>query len=378
LTGSLEHRHPREVTAMPKETKPTSGQATARETPDSKGKLATPLKWIGATTALLSLVFGLRQLTILISDARDRQRQITEAIAMAKLQQEARDYGSAWKSLSHAADLRPTDAKVHTAQEDLAMAWLDDIRGDQGPAPFTATVDMLVPVISRGAVAAEGPRKADLLAHLGWADFLRWRDGQRELDPAARYRQALAVDPPNTYAHAMFGHWTLWSGGNLDDADRHFATALKSGRERPYVRRLQLAALANKNDDTADLDMLRVVNDMRVNDESMRPEARARIWDVYYSRFLVSPTRASTERLVAAVPPADQLATYRWLFEKSGYAESKGLLYEYVLARLQDGAGQDSEALATYRSVRSKAPGNGDGRIRAAVDSAIARLARKP
>jgi hypothetical protein len=364
---------------MPKAKKAKSARAGAGETPDSKGKLATPLKWIGATTALLSLIFGLRQLTLLISDARDRQRQITELMATGKLQQEARDYGSAWKSLSKAAELRPTDTKVHTAQEDLAMAWLDDIRGDQGPAPFTATVDMLVPVMSRGAVAAEGSRKADLLAHLGWADFLRWRDGQRELDPAARYRQALAVDAPNAYANAMLGHWTLWSGGNLEDADQHFATALKSGRERPYVRRLQLAGLANKNDDTADLDMLRVANDMRVNDESMRPEDRARIWDVYYSRFLLSPTGASTERLAAAIPPAEQLATYRWLFEKSGYAESKGLLYEYVLARLQDAASQGSEALATYRSVRSQeAFGNLNGRIRAAVESAIARLARKP
>ena len=115
---------------------------------------------------------------------------------MAKLQQEARDYGSAWKSLDKAAELRATDARVRAAQEDLAMAWLDDIRGDQGPTPFSATVDMLVPVMSRGVVAAEGSRKADLLAHLGWADFLRWRDGRRELDPSQRYRQALAVDSP--------------------------------------------------------------------------------------------------------------------------------------------------------------------------------------
>jgi hypothetical protein len=350
---------------MPQETKPTSG--------------ATILKWIGATTALLSLIFGLRQLTVLISDARDRQRQVTELIATGKLQQEARDYGSAWKSLGKAAELRATDALVRAAQEDLAMAWLDDIRGDQGPAPFSATVDMLVPVMSRGVVAAAGSRKADLLAHLGWADFLRWRDGRRELDPSERYRQALAVDSPNVYAHAMMAHWTLWNGGNLDDADRHFASALQSGRERPYVRQLQLAALANRRDDTADLDMLRVANDMRMNDESMRPEDRARIWDVYYSHFLASPTSASTGRLVTAVPPADQLATYRWLFEKSGYAASKGLLYEYVLARLQDAAGQDREALATYRSVRSnEALRNVNGRIRAAVDSAIARLARNP
>jgi hypothetical protein len=363
---------------MPKAKKAKSRRAGAGEVVESKGRLGTALKWVGGTTAVLSLVFGLRQLTVLISDARDRQRQITELIATGRLQQEARDYGSAWKSLGKAAELRASDARVRTAQEDLAMAWLDDIRGDQGPATFTAIVEMLVPVMDRGVVAAEGSRKADLLAHLGWADFLRWRDGQRELDPATRYRQALAVDSPNAYAHAMLAHWTLWNGGNLDEADRHFGAALKSGRERPYVRRLQLAALANRRDDAADLGMLRVANDMRMNNELMDPRGQARIWDIYYAHFADSPTQASIERLVAAVPPAEQVATYRWLFENSGYVESKGILHEYLLARLQDAAGPDREALATYRSVRSKeAFGNLNGRIRAAVDSAIARLARK-
>ena len=362
---------------MPKAKKAKSARAGAGERVDSKGKLATALKWVGATTAVLSLVFGLRQLAVLISDARDRQRQVTELIATGKLQQEARDYGSAWKSLGKAAELRATDARVRAAQEDLAMAWLDDIRGDQGPAPFSATVDMLVPVMSRGAVAAEGPRKADLLAHLGWVDFLRWRDGQRGLDPAGHYRQAMAVDSQNVYAHAMLAHWMLWNGGNLADANRHFAAALKSGRERPYVRRLQLAALANTNDDTADLAMLRVANDMRMNDESMNPEGRARIWHIYYARFVASPTQTSTKQLFAAVPPADQVVTYRWVFENSGYVESKGFLYEYPLARLQEAAGQDAEALATYRSVRSKIPANVLGRIRVGVDSAIVRLTKR-
>ena len=102
---------------------------------------------------------------------------------------------------------------------------------------------------------ARGPRKADLLAHLGWADFLRWREGQRQLDPADRYRQALAVDPSNVYAHAMLGHWLLWSSDSVVDANRHFDAALQSGRERPFVRRLQLAGLGNKHDAVTDIQM---------------------------------------------------------------------------------------------------------------------------
>jgi tetratricopeptide (TPR) repeat protein len=363
---------------MPKAKKVKPGRAERDETLESKGRLGAALKWVGGATAVLSLVFGLRQLTGMISDARDRQRQVTELIAMGKLQQEARDYGSGWISLRKAAELRANQSRVRAAQEDLAMAWLDNIRGSQSPMPFTAIVDTLVPVLSRGVVSAEGPRKADLLAHLGWADFLRWRDGERSLEPAERYRQALAVDSQNVYAHAMLAHWILWNGGSLEDANRHFATALRSGRERPYLRGLQLAALANMPEGRGDLDMLRVVNDMRKDNEPLDPSARNRIWYAYYSRFVSSPTGDSLDHLFAAVPPAEQVATYRWVFQNTEYVESKGFLYEYHLARLQEAAGQHGEALATYRSVRSKLTPDVIDRIRRRVDSAIVRLTRKP
>jgi tetratricopeptide (TPR) repeat protein len=361
---------------MPKTKRPKSGRAVEGETPESRGRLGTVVKWVGGGTAVLSLVFGLRQLTVLISDARDRQRQVTELIGMGKLQQEARDYGSAWKSLGRAAELQAKESRIRAAQEDLAMAWLDDIRGSQGTTPFTAIVDTLVPVLSRGVVAAEGARKADLLAHLGWADFLRWRDGQRSLEPAERYRQALAVDSQNVYAHAMLAHWTLWNGGDLEDANRHFAAAVRSGRERPYVRRLQLAALANMPDGEGDFEMLRVVNEMRKSNEPLDPYAQSRIWQVYYSRFVSSPAEDSVEHLFAAIPPAEQVATYRWVFGNSEYVKSKAFLYEYHLARLQDAAGQDADALATYRSVRVKLTPDVIDRIRRRVDSAIARLSK--
>jgi hypothetical protein len=363
---------------MPKANKAKSGRGRANEPTESKGRLATVLKWVGGATAVLSLIFGIRQLTLLISDVRDRQHQVTESIATAELQREARDYESAWESLAKAAELRANEPEVRAAQEDLAMAWLDNIRGSQGPTPFTAIVDQLVPVMSRGVVAAEGSRKADLIAHLGWADFLRWRDGQRSLEPGERYRQALAVDSDNVYAHAMLAHWTLWNGGSLEDANGHFATALRSGRERPYVRRLQLAALANRRDGHSDLEMLRVANDMRKGNEPIGPDARDRVWNTYYGRFVSSSGDDSIEPLFAAAPPAEQVATYRWVFQNSGYVESKGFLYDYVLARLQDAAGQDAEALASYRSVRSKLPADVMVRIRRGVDSAIVRLSKTP
>ncbi|MFL5494592.1 MAG: hypothetical protein ACJ8DC_09450 [Gemmatimonadales bacterium] len=205
------------------------------ERPESKGGLGATLKWVGGATAVLSLVFGLRQLTMLISDARDRQRQTTELIAVAKLQQEGRDYQSGWISLRKAAELRANQSRVGAAQEDLAMIWLDNIRGSQSRTPFTAIVDTVVPVLSRGVLSARGTRKADLLAHLGWADFLRWRDGDRSLEPAERY---------------------------------------------------------------------------------------------HYSRLVSASDEDSIDQLFASVPPAEQVATYRWAFRNTAYVTSKGLLYE--------------------------------------------------
>jgi tetratricopeptide (TPR) repeat protein len=357
---------------MPKTNKAKSAHPAGAKPSEPTSRIATVLKWVGGGATVLSLVFGLRQLAVLISEARDRQRQATELMATGKLQREARDYRSAWLSLGKAAELRPKEPGIRTAREDLAMTWLDDIRGSSGQAPFSAIVDTLVPVLSRGAVAAEGPRKADLLAHLGWADFLRWRDGQRGLEPTERYRQALAADSQNVYAHAMLGHWMLWNGGKLEDANRHFVSALRSGRERPYVRHLELAALTNMRG-AGDLEMLRVANEMRKADEPMDPDGRNRIWDAYYSRIASSSAEDSIDQLLAAAPAAEQVVTYRWVFEKTGYVESKGALYEYLLARLQDGAGQREPALATYRSVRSKLPA---GQFRGRVDSAIVRLTR--
>jgi hypothetical protein len=55
---------------------------------------------------------------------------------------------------------------------------------------FTDIVNRVLPVPGRAA-SASGQHAADLLAHMGWADFLRIREGTG-LDPQAHYRKALA------------------------------------------------------------------------------------------------------------------------------------------------------------------------------------------
>ncbi len=348
------------------------------------GTGAKVLKWVGGATAVLSLAFGVRQAIGYASGWRGRQRRVAELLAVDSLQRASGDYRGAWTSLAQAAALGNRGDAVRTAREDLAMVWLEDARSSVGMS-LGEIGDTLTTTISRGALAATGARRGDLLAHLGWAYFLRWRDGQRQLDPAAQYRQALAADPGNPYAHAMLGHWALWwrdaAGGGpgaYAEANRHFAAALARARDpsRSFVRTLQLAALQNSDGPEADLEMLTVAADMLASGDSITPDDRDKLWQVYYDAFIRSSTRFTMAQMYAAVKPADLLRTYRWLFDNTGYVEAKATLYTYSLARLQEAAGDTADALATYRAAR-KALSRGYDDYRFRIDSGIARLTRR-
>ncbi len=81
--------------------------------------------------------------------------------------------------------LSSEQVKARKAQEDLAMVWAENIRVPEGKT-FSDYVDKLIPVLTRGTRDAKGSRKADLLAHLGWAYFLKSRDHSIILNETSR------------------------------------------------------------------------------------------------------------------------------------------------------------------------------------------------
>ncbi|HEX6631590.1 MAG TPA: hypothetical protein VF048_10875, partial [Gemmatimonadaceae bacterium] len=207
--------------------------------PPRRDHWARVLKWVGGATAVLSLVFALQRAWQMVADARERQRVVAEALATAHTYEASGNYEAGWAALAQAAERDPEDDALREARETLAMRWLDDIRVTDGQRTFSEIVGMVQPVLARGAALAEGQRRADLLAHVGWGEFLRWREGERGLQPDGLYRQALATDSQNVYGHAMLGHWIAWTGGELPAVRRELDAALGGGRERPYVRRMQ-------------------------------------------------------------------------------------------------------------------------------------------
>lgn len=344
--------------------------------PRPPDRLAKVLKWVTAGTAVLSLVFGVRTLSNIISERRAKEQQIVELLGTAQLQREGRDYASAWASLERAATIEGDDERVRRLQEDVAMNWLRDIRGDAGPSPFTRIVDQVTPVLNRGILAATGERKADLQSWLGWSDFLRWRDGRRDLDPARRYREALAGDSLNVFAHAMLAHWLLWNNENADEARRHFERAVAAGRERDFVRQLQLAAYTDRSGSEADGAVLRFANELRVAQEAVPSRLRSRIWAIYYRCLGEDPSRCPAASVDRDVSPSDHLATFRWLYADSLTSPDARVPLRLQLARLEERAGETDSALTHYRAVSSALGAGMDPRVEAQVRSAIRRLAR--
>ena len=363
-----------------------------RHPPDSpapRDRITYALKWVGAATSILSLIFGLYQLTNLMAGVRERQRRVTELLNVETAQQTAGDFARAWTTLQEAARLADEGGKLATImgrlddvrkgvrlrQEDLAMAWLRDSRPGPGRA-FSDIVNPVLPVLERGLLTATDERKADLLAHLGWAEFLRFRDDGVVRNPDTRYREAVQVDAKNPYAHANLAHWILWRNGPFDAAKQEFSAALESGRAHAYVRGIQIAALQNRRSDEADAEILRVVNDMRKNKESVDERTRATVFSIYASA--VGRDEATAQKLRNALPPSDQLETFQALFYDQDFDQAKRPSREVCLATLQEAAGRPEDALRTLHAVRAELPANSSGSLPRAVDASIARLSRRP
>jgi hypothetical protein len=362
---------------------------TARETIMTEDATSSPLKsvmkWVGIIAAVLSLIAGVRQFLTLTAESAERERRIGELLATGAAQQQAKDYPQAWTTLETALTqaeqgnllakltrrLGARRQQVRLAQENLAMQWLENIVVPQGQT-FATTVEKVLPVLHRGALEASGARLGDIHAHVGWGYFLKRRDGQAALDPAPWYVKALEVDPANPYAHAFSGHWKMWSNEPLDVAIGEFAKAMASNRERPYVRGVQVSALLNRVGADARLELVKVANEMRKNNEPVDGRLLREMRGIYQAALNDKPF---TDRLIAAVPVAEHLATVEMVKADPSSAAGSDESLDVARALLEEAGGDPESAVKTWRAVRANQPEAASPLGRRA-DAAIKRLAR--
>lgn len=345
-----------------------------------RGRL--PLRgWLAAGAALLLAAAGAYYAydTAEQKRAQEKARIELQAAELAAAVQlcEAGSHAVAWKQFETIVAARPGDEVVRTAREDCGMRWLREARVAGDKETFGALVAPIQPVLAQGLAAARGERRADLAAHLGWADFLRGRDGAATGDPAALYKAALADDAGNVYAHTMWAHWRVWNGARIDEAVRqHFEAAAKGARERPWLRRMQfsVAMLRGELNGYA----LEVLNQMRAAGEQPDTSQRDLVWRRLIDWGLPAP-EAEREALLGFLSPADALATFEWLYPTEQMVADRQPLHRFALALLRARAGRQDEARAAIEQLQAELVARKqDSRLSRATALLFAQLRKAP
>ena len=304
----------------------------------------------------------------------ERTRQADALLAEASMQQRRNQFVEAMATLARARDLAPDSSAVRRLQEDVAMTWIRNVRVESGKSTFGEAIKPALTVIDRALPSATGERRADLLAHSGWVTFLLWRDGDRQLDPADSYQQALAIDAVNPYANAMLAHWILFRGDDVGRASALFSTALRSGRAVEAVRTLQWAAYGNSSTPAAAVERVRLADAMRRAGEKLNDSQAQTLWSVYYFALPKSRQR-ERQALLEAVAPDDHISTLTWAFADYAATDpSRQRTVRYYVALLDAAAGRTDKAAANLRALQREIGGDA-GSLRDAVQLAVDQVA---
>ena len=126
---------------------------------------------------------------------------------------------------------------------------------------------------------------------------------------------------------------------------------------------------------------MKVVNDMRKNNESIDEDNKSRILSFNYNLTSSSSNHsAELSAALSAVPPDDSWATYQWLadVEKTEASDiaTQQLRHDYVYANILELSGKQPEALALYELLQARLK-NSSSTLIYSVENAIKRLAAK-
>ncbi len=323
-----------------------SSAAIARIAKTRRGQFGP--RQAAVTAIVLLAVFGMWLTYSKIQHNRVIREQIAQVITQANNDLEARAYSESFEIVEKAKVQFPDDSELQKMQERIAMTWLRNIRITVGEQTFSQIVAKLRPTLSSGAAISKGEEAGDLLAHLGWCEYLRARDAVTGTDPVSYFKKAVAVDASNPYAHSMWGFWLLYKDyeQDLPEAQQHFDIAVKSNRDRLWVRNRQINALLQHYIPAKEREAIRVANAMRLEGTSVQEPDR--LWSIYEQALV---RNRDTQDFLELMPPDQHVATFKWLFPDGSFSDSKSAMYRYMLGRLEEAAGDHENAMASYKFV---------------------------
>jgi len=337
--------------------------------------------WVGRSAAIAGLIGTLAGgATWWISrEHRSAERKAELGLAASQAAQGA--YSAALDTYDEVLKSDPLDRSALDGELNEAMLWTENfsvIVPEGGSASDAAgpALDRMMATLEAGMTRAQGSRRADVQAHLGWAHWLNQHIAEREFGSAAEdhLRAALAADPNNVYAHAMLGNWLLQTGGDVGEAVQHLEAAVATGQARPFVRRLEVGGLLSRDQAGSRAELFRVANQMRTGNEPLDADARRRIMNFCCDPMLTS--HAELAASLAAVGPDDAWNTYLWLdnLPKEGAdARAQAWMRRFIQANLLEIRGERQQSLQQFRALQAELAQQ-PGSLKDAVDAAVVRL----
>ncbi len=347
----------------------------ASQEPERPSWSKAGLKWIAGITAVVGLITGLSGVIGPLKGWWTQGRQTKGMLATALKQEELGEYSAAFDTLSEILKGNPGDTAAQHARLDVTMIWIEDtwapIHNNDAFAQQERTIfARMTPVLEAGLGTDKDYRAADVVAHLGWLNLLKWKivgeDGRIE----EHLQRALQMDPGNVYANAMMGDWLLETHNSLDEARTHFATALKSGKVKTFVRGCQLQSMIYNESPGVRGELIRVANQMRKQGDPISDANRGRIHS-YYSPIVASD--AEMREVVSAVPPDEAWATYQWVSPPETDSSFNAQEARFIQANIYEVSGKKAEALKIYRDLTHE-PMDANSRLSHRVRDAVRRL----
>jgi tetratricopeptide (TPR) repeat protein len=325
------------------------------------------LKWSGGIAVVISLIIAMSEVSTLFKSWQEKEQSVAELVKAAEIQSDSRDYQGAWEVLEEAMTLKPGSRLVRQQQIELAMIWLRNITiiEDQ---KFSDIVKKLKPKLYLGVASRKGVAAADVYAHLGWANYLQHRDGIIGVEVDKMFERSLELDDKNVFAHSMWGFWmhsrwgmsARWGELSLEELFKksmdHFSVALETGREREFVRGLQLSSLDLYKTPLA-VAAVDIVNRMRMNDEPLSKHRRKSLLEIFH-RAVERESDGKNELiegLLSVLKPQELMALYLWLHGDSKQDIYGQLQKKYITARLTEAAGDFRKALSLYETLYEEA-----------------------
>jgi tetratricopeptide (TPR) repeat protein len=355
-----------------------------KEAPDKPSLVKLALTWVGGISAVIGLFASLAGGYHWLANHRAEQAQLKAQMAVADGQAGLGEYASAVASYDELLKANPLYTPALDGQLAAAMAWDENFHaiGREGhdPAEVAAPqLDKIMSVLDAGLARSKGSRAADVQAHLGWAHFLNSKIAEREFGPDAEnnLRAALKTDPNNVYANAMLGNWLLQTNGDLTEAMGHLQAAVATGKERAWVRSLEIGGLYGDEAHGVRAEIMKLANEMRKNGEPLAEGSKHRLFGQ-----CCEPPYTHHDELVeslSAVPPDDAWKTYLWLDDKEQKgtdAEAQRLMREFIQDSLLEISGKKVEALEKYRALQVELKPTYFS-LKDSVNEAVARLSKK-